>query len=292
MSAVVNLSFDGLADLREAAMPSALREALQIRESIKKLARPHASLELDGSAMSQALKLSRRLIANNDDYTSASTRALSLAKSVARDCVPACVQVEEHARKLVYPDSAVLKALDVELRAAIAFARNADPRIRYATSRNPRRATPAAGLLTLMGYLEDEEPRTRESIERRVHELETAYDAGLHLTVLMHAGGLLEAVLRCILRAKGQTNLADLLDHATSGKFGAPLLSESSSLFGSAVRAHRNLIHPDKEARSTLRVDEGTARLILDHLRYILHELDVAWRNGIVHHVRSRRLPS
>jgi|SRR5882724_202988 len=141
---------------------------------------------------------------------------------------------------------------------------------------------------------------------RDANDVEAARDAGLHKSVLLLSGSILEAVLVDVLEKRhdlaepmfkrlrkananrqfpDDASLPDLLALATGELVAglAPLLGPAHKPVAQTVIDHRDLIHPHREVRRTqLRINQHSSEALYSFLCVVLHEVAEAIKAGWV----------
>jgi len=154
-------------------------------------------------------------------------------------------------------------------------------------------------LLHHLAFLRDGDTNLAEVIERDIRELEYAQRAKCHKSSLLLAGSILEGVLLAVLDRRrdlagsllkrrkfpDEASLADLITIAADSPFftdGTKFLSPTAKALATALTEHRDLIHPQAEIRSGIKVDEVTANGMLHLLRRVVLDLEIAARSGAI----------
>jgi hypothetical protein len=154
-------------------------------------------------------------------------------------------------------------------------------------------------LLSSLGFVGDHEPGLREIVEHDLGELERALVDGLPKAAVLLSGSILEAVLVDVLdrrhdlaspylkkkRFPDDAGLDDLLQIAASADLvgdGRRLLGPSALAMGSALKEHRDLIHPHAQLRKHIAIDRDTARAMASLLRLVVRDLRAAWEDGTI----------
>lgn len=158
-----------------------------------------------------------------------------------------------------------------------------------------RRATtnehePATGAVPCIDFIED--ASMDAIVKSDLRELDGALRHRLHKSAVLLCGSILEAVLIDVLDRRrdlassylkkkkfpDDASLDDLL--LVAGNEG--LVSETARQVGVAVKDHRDLIHPHRQARERVAVDGDTAQAMLVLLRLVVRDLRRAHEDGRV----------
>jgi hypothetical protein len=139
-----------------------------------------------------------------------------------------------------------------------------------------------------LAFLRDGELRTM--LARDIGELRQALDAGMAKTAVLLCGSILEAVLLDVVAR----NPALAASHRPKKKFpdGFSLIDFLDLLadehlvhakgMASAVIDHRDLIHPAAERRRQVRIDAARAGAMVQFLRVVVHDLNIAAADGTI----------
>jgi hypothetical protein len=141
---------------------------------------------------------------------------------------------------------------------------------------------------TALDFVADTE--LRDILARDIEELEAAIAGGLHKSTALLAGSIVEAMLVDVIDQRRDLAQAYMgkkkfpaeasIDHLVGIGIAEQLIDKLAEAVASSIKDYRDLIHPDRERRSRVRLDGASTGALVALLRLVVRSLHDAHQDG------------